>query len=113
MAPATGYIACAQMLSLNTVSDRRSVFAIAGSDPWASATERLDRAPPHPVTGATMATASFHPLEEHPTAHAAAMHYRKRAKVWRESAMAVPEGAPQQAVCPGDRRGIREACRPL
>jgi len=45
-----------------------------------------------------MATASFHPLEEHPTSRAAATHYRERAKTWRESAAAVPAGAPQQAV---------------
>jgi hypothetical protein len=45
-----------------------------------------------------MATASFRPLEDHPTAHAAAIHYRERARMWRESAMAVPDGAPQQAV---------------
>jgi len=45
-----------------------------------------------------MATASFHPLEEHPTSHAAAIHYRERAKTWRESAAAVPDGAPQQAI---------------
>jgi hypothetical protein len=45
-----------------------------------------------------MAKASFHPLEEHPTSHAAAIHYRERAKTWRESAAAVPDGAPQQAI---------------
>jgi hypothetical protein len=45
-----------------------------------------------------MATASFHPLKEHPTSHAAAIYYRERAKTWRESAAAVPDGAPQQAV---------------
>ena len=30
--------------------------------------------------------------------HAAAIYYRERAKTWRESAAAVPDGAPQQAV---------------
>lgn len=30
--------------------------------------------------------------------HAAAFHYRERAKMWRESAAAVPDGAPQQAI---------------
>jgi hypothetical protein len=45
-----------------------------------------------------MATAPFHPLEEHPTSQAAAIHSRERAKTWRESAAAVPDGAPQQAV---------------
>ena len=44
-----------------------------------------------------MATASFYPLEDPPTSHAAAIHYRERATVWRESATAVPDGAPQQA----------------
>jgi hypothetical protein len=40
-----------------------------------------------------MATASFHPLEEHPASHAAATYYRERA---RESAASVPDGAPQK-----------------
>ena len=30
--------------------------------------------------------------------HAVAIYYRERAKTWRESAAAVPDGAPQQAV---------------
>jgi hypothetical protein len=45
-----------------------------------------------------MVTTSFHPLEDCPTPRESASYYRERAKTWRESAMAVPEGAPQQAV---------------
>jgi hypothetical protein len=40
----------------------------------------------------------FQPIENRPTPHAAAIHYRERAKMWRESAAAVPDGAPQQAI---------------
>lgn len=36
------------------------------------------------------------PLEHHPTSQSAAIYYRERAKTWRESAAAVPDGAPQQ-----------------
>jgi hypothetical protein len=43
-----------------------------------------------------MSDVLFQPTENHP--HAAAIHYRELAKVWRESAAAVPDGAPQQAV---------------
>jgi hypothetical protein len=57
-----------------------------------------------------MATTSFHPPEEHPTSRAAAIHYRERAKTWRESAAAVPAGPPASGLF-GDRRRIREACR--
>jgi hypothetical protein len=45
-----------------------------------------------------MVTTSSHPLENRSTSHGAASYYRERANVWRESAMAVPDGAPQQAV---------------
>ena len=41
---------------------------------------------------------SFPSLGDNPTARAAAIHYRRRAHAWRESALAVPEGAPQQAI---------------
>ncbi len=44
-----------------------------------------------------MAT-TFYPLEDRPTAHAAAIHYRERTRMWRESAAALSAGAPQQAV---------------
>ena len=44
-----------------------------------------------------MATTSFYPLEDRPTARAAAIHYRERAKMWRENAMTLPVGAPQLA----------------
>jgi len=45
-----------------------------------------------------MSEAWFQPIEDHPTPHAAAIYHRERAKMWRESAAAVPDGAPQQAV---------------
>jgi hypothetical protein len=41
---------------------------------------------------------SFPSLGDNPKTRAAAIHYRRRAHAWRESAMAVPEGAPQQAI---------------
>lgn len=37
------------------------------------------------------------PLETRPTAQAMGIYYRTRAKMWRENAMAVPDGAPLQA----------------
>jgi hypothetical protein len=45
-----------------------------------------------------MVTSSIPPLEDHPTPEVAAAHYRERAKMWRDSAAALPPGAPQQAV---------------
>ncbi len=45
-----------------------------------------------------MSETLFQPMENHPSPQAAAIHYRERAKMWRESAAAVPDGAPQQAV---------------
>jgi hypothetical protein len=45
-----------------------------------------------------MSEALLQPIEDHPTPHAAAAHYRERAKVWRESVAALPDGAPQQAI---------------
>jgi hypothetical protein len=49
------------------------------------------------MTEPMMATTSFYPLEDRPTSHAAAIYYRERAKTWRKRAVAVPDGAPQQA----------------
>jgi hypothetical protein len=45
-----------------------------------------------------MVTTSFQPLKDGPIPQAAASYYRERAKMWSESARAIPDGAPQQAV---------------
>lgn len=37
-------------------------------------------------------------LKDNPSSVEAAADYRERAKIWRESAAAVPDGAPQQAI---------------
>ena len=45
-----------------------------------------------------MSETLFQSIENLLTPHAAAIHYRERAKMWQESAASVPDGAPQQAV---------------